>query len=286
MVGRTGYSTNLVKTPKVLMISELKPRDFMDSRQPGQVGITNTSDPKFRQRCEDELAKILKRFKDMRTRMEEWMCAQALLFGKWTVTLPDGKKYSIDFKRPASHSYTLVNAEKWDAPTTADPAGIIDTKSQLITRGSGIQANTVVMNKTTKQLMFACTKWQKLFESPKNSYRGVVDTTQNVMQAGAKKFAEIDSLEYFEYDAVYEDFDGATKLYVPDNYVIVAGSHLGNKKHYGPIEDFNALPDVRREEFSNNDITKKPPSKWWISYESHPLMAQHKPECALSLKVA
>jgi hypothetical protein len=284
-VGRTGYTTNQVKTPKILMIVDLKPRDFIDPRQPGQAGITNTSDPKFRARVEDELGKLLKKFIDMRVRMEEWMCAQALLFGKWTVTLPDSKKYSIDFKRPAGHTYTLTGAEKWDAPTTADPAGIIDTKSALIVRGSGIQPNTVVMNKVTKQLMFACDKWKKMFDSPKNLFRGVVDTTASLMQAGAKKFAEIDNIEYFEYDATYEDFDGTTKLYVPDNYVIVGGPHLGNKKHYGPIEDFDAMPDIRKLEFSKNWIEKMP-SKWNLSYESHPLLAQHKPECALSLKVA
>jgi hypothetical protein len=199
--------------------------------------------------------------------------------------LPNGKKYSIDFKRPATHTYSLTGDDKWNVPDKADPCGMIDIKSQLITRGSGIQPTHVVMNKTTKQLMFACDKFKKMFESPKNSYRGVVDTTQNMMQAGAKKFAEIDGLGYWEYDSVYEDFDGATKLYVPDYYVIVGGAHLGNKRHYGPIKDFDAMPDVRRLEFSKN-WTEKMPSKWLISYESHPLLAQHKPECALSLKVA
>jgi hypothetical protein len=284
-VGKVGYGTNMVKTPKVFIIDDLKPRDFMDHRQPGQAGLTDNPDPKFRQRVEDEIGKVLKGFIDRRVRLEEWMAAQALLFGKWTVILPGSKKYSIDFKRPAGHTYSLTGADKWDAPTTADPAGIIDIKSQLIVRGSGIQPTKVVMNKTTKQLMFACKKFQDLFNSPKNSFRGTVDTTTNILQSGAKKFAEIDGYEYFEYDATYEDYDGATKLYVPDNYVIVAGPHLGNKKHYGPIEDFEAMPDVRRQDFSKNWI-EKVPSKWNILYESHPLIAQHKPECALSLKVA
>jgi glutaredoxin-related protein len=284
MVSRTGYGTNLVKTPKILMITELNPRDFIDNRAPGQAGITSNSDPKFKQRVGDELAKILKAFKDMRVRTEEWMAAQAAISGAWIVTLPTGKKYSIDFKRPETHSVTLTGADLWSATTTADPLKVIDTKSQLIVRGSGVQATHIVMNKTTKQSLFGCVSFQNQLNRL-NIKVGNVDTTQSMMQAGAKKFAEIDGREYWEYDATYTDYAGATQLYVPDGKVIIGAKHAGNIRHYGPIEDFDAMPDIRLIEFSKNDYDKKPPTKWWTSYESHPLVATHKPECFVCLTV-
>lgn len=283
-VSRDGYGTNMVKTPKILEITDLKPRDFIDHRQPGQVGITATSDPKFKQRVEEELAKMLKKFKDRRTRLEEWMVAQAALYGKWTITLPNGKKYTIDFKRPQGHTVTLEGNDLWSAPSTANPLAMIDTKSQLIVRGCGAQATHVVMNKTTKQSLMACDKFKADLNN-KNIYRGSVDTTTAQMQAGAKKFAEVDGFQFFEYDSTYEDYDGATKLYIPDGKVIVgAAGYSGNKRHYGPIEDFDAMPDIRREEFSKN-WTEKMPSQWNLSYESHPLLATHKPECFVALTV-
>jgi hypothetical protein len=283
-IGKKGYGTNQVSTPKVYEEMDLKPRELTDPRQPGQAGITNTSDPKFKQRCEDTLTGLLKGAKDRRVRLEEWQIAQAALKGKWTATMPDGKKYTIDFRRPSDHSYSLTNADKWDAPTTANPLEMIDTKSQLIVRGCGAQGTIVVMNKTTKQKLMACDKFKSDLNN-KNSFRGTLDTTKAQLQSGAKPFASLDGFEFFEYDATYEDYAGATQLYIPDGYVIIGASgYAGNRKHYGPIEDFDAMPDVRREDFSKNWIEKRP-SRWIVTYESHPLMATHKPECFVALKV-
>jgi hypothetical protein len=282
-VSRSGFGTNMVKTPKILVITDLSPRDFMDARQPGQVGVTNTSDPKFKARVEAELAKMLKQFKDMRTRLEEWMIAQAALYGTWTITLPNGKKYSINFNRPNTHTVTLTGDDLWSATSTANPLSVIDTKSQLITRGCGVQPTHVVMNKTTKQALMGCDKFKADLNN-KNIMRGTVDTTKTQLDSGAKKFAEVDGYEFYEYDSTYEDYDGSTKLYIPDGKVIIGAKHVGTKRHYGPVEDFDAMPDIRREEFSKN-WTEKMPSKWLLSYESHPLLATHKPECFVALTV-
>ena len=283
-VAREGYGTNMVKTPKILMITDLNPRDFIDHRQPGQVGITDQSDPQFRARVEEELGNMLKNFKDMRVRMEEWMAAQAALYGKWTLTLPNGKKYAIDFQRPATHSVTLTGGDLWSASSTADPLSVIDTKSKLITQGAGVQPTHVVMNKTTKQSLLGCDKFTAALKE-RNISRGTIDTTKDQMQSGAKKFAEVDGYEFYEYDATYTDYDGTqNKLYIPDGKVILGAKHEGNRRHYGPIEDFDAMPDIRREEFSKNWIEKMP-SKWNLSYESHPLLATHKPEVFVCLTV-
>jgi len=283
-IARTGYGTRMVKTPKILMITDLKPRDFMDHRQPGQAGITDTSDPKFKQRVEDELGKMLRRFQDMRTRMEEWMAAQALLNGKWEITLPqNGKKYKIDFLRPETHNVILSGDALWSATTTADPLKVIDTKSTLIVQGAGVQPTHVIMNKATKNALLACTKFIEALNKL-NVNRGLLDTTAADLQNGARKFAEVDGYQFYEYDATYEDYSGANQLYIPDGDVILAAKHAGNVRHYGPVEDFDAMPDVRRVEFSKN-WTEKMPSKWNLSYESHPLLAMHRPQASVRLKV-
>jgi hypothetical protein len=282
-VARDGYGTNQVKTPKILMITDLNPRDFIDHRFPGQVGITDQSDAKFTARVNDELGKMLKKFKDMRVRLEEWMAVQAAIYGSWTITMPNGKKYSIDFKRPATHSVTLAGGAKWDAPTTANPMKDIDNNSLLITRGAGVQATHVIMSKTTKQALLAVDSFRKDLDM-RNLFRGTVDTTQTQMQSGAKKFAEVDKFEFFEYDSTYTDFSDSSQPYIPDGKVIIGAKHNGNRRHYGPVEDFDAMPDIRREEFAKNWIEKMP-SKWNLSYESHPLLATHKPECFVCLTV-
>ncbi|MCF8263618.1 MAG: major capsid protein [Melioribacteraceae bacterium] len=283
-VARDSYSSNQVKTPKVLMFSELNPRDFMDTRQSGEAGITNVSDPKFKAKAQKELAKLLKKLQDMETRLEEWMAAQALLGGGWTATLPNGKKYTIDFQRPNTHTVTLTGDDKWDAPTTANPLNVIETKAQLISRAVSAQPTIVVMNRTTKQKLLAIESFTSALDNRRMN-RGTVDTSKKELESGAKKFAEIDSFEFYEYDAQYTDYDGNSQLYVPDSKVIIGVEKFaGNVIHYGPIEDFEAMPDVRRKYFSKN-WTEKMPSKWLLSFESHPLLAMHKPEAAVALDV-
>ncbi len=284
IVGGEGYASQMVKTPNIQMMTPLKPEDFINTRQPGSVGITAKSDQAFRKKVLTKLARELKSMKDRTTRTEEWMAAQALFNGKWSVTLPqNGKKYTIDFKRPAEHDITLTGSDLWTDHVNADPLGLIDLKSRLITQSVGIQPTCVIMDKTTKGHFLACDKVQKALDN-RGMRRGEVDTTKEELQAGAKKFAELDGINYYEYDSTYIDYDGTRKSFVPDGKIVLTGKCDGNRRHYGPIKDFDAMPNIVRRYFSKNWVQKMP-SKWWLSLESHPLLAMHQPQAAVTIKV-
>lgn len=284
VVSDEGYGTRQVKTPKLLMMMDLKPSDFFNHRQPGHAGITAGSSKDFRDKVLLSLARKLRNLKNRTIRTEEWMAAQALFNGSWTVTLPQtGKKYSIDFQRPAAHDVTLTGNDLWTDYVNADPLKMIDDKSALITKAVGIQPNYVIMSKTDKQHFMSCAKVQAALDNRRIN-RGNIDTTQEEMAAGVKKFAEIDNFSFYEYDKTYVDYNGAVQPFVPDGKVLITGKTNSNRRHYGPIEDFDAMPDVARSSFSKNWLQKMP-SKWLLSLESHPLLAMHQPEAAVVLTV-
>lgn len=284
VVSEEGYGTHQVRTPKLLMMMDLKPSDFLNHRQPGHAGITVGASKDFRAKVLKALARKLRNLKNRTVRTEEWMAAQALFNGKWTVTLPQtGKPYSIDFKRPATHDIVLSGPDLWTDYVNADPIKMIDTKSALISKAVGIQPTHVIMSKIDKQHFLSCVKVIAAIEK-RNIHRGSIDTTQTEMAAGVKKFAEIDNLSYYEYDRTYVDYDGTVKPFVPDGKVLITGKIGGNRRHYGPIEDFAAMPDVAKQYFSKNWV-QETPSKWFLTFESHPLLAMHQPECAVVFTV-
>lgn len=284
IVGGDGYSTNIVQAPKILLDSPLKPKDFLDYRQPGEIGITKTSSNDFIKRATTELARRLKKLRNMRVRMMEWMAAQALLDGKWEITIPQtGRVFKVDFKRPADHTVVLVGTDKWDDHENADPLAKIDEKAGLVKDGVGMQPTHVVMNSVTRRQLMSCKKFLAALET-RRANRGMLDTTSKELLAiGAKKFAEIDSYEFWEYDGVYEDLSGNKKKYVPDGNVLLAGKFSGNVKNYGPIENFYA-DNPSKIEFARNYVDNSG-RNWTLSYESNPLLTMNRPQAAVKLVV-
>lgn len=219
----------------------------------------------------------------------EWMAAKALFTGTIPV-VGNGYDHTISFDLDNTHNLTLSGADKWDAPTTANPWSDLRAACRTNRDDGQVVSDTVVFGSNAWDLFrtwlmasSANEAWLKAI----STNLGMINPTQiddYTSYLGTIRDADM-AVDLFCYSARYLDDAGVMQPYVPTDEVFIGSTKAtGNQELFGAIQSLTA-PSFRGEVYHDFDIKKNPESIEIIS-QSAPLIALLEPKAGTRIKVA
>ena len=279
VVDGPGYITKSVKPAYLKDLRVHNPQKAL-KRRAGEA-LTGSLTPAQRQQANvvADLADQSRMF----TRRMEVMAIEAIRDGKATI-IGEGFNAVINFGRDASLTETLTSGDKWDASADVDIPQQLEDWSQEVADFDG-SVEAVIMDVKAWNLMRNNTKVQKLLDIR----RGVADTSLIIepamaVKAGVQYKGMLGNFPIWVYTGSYIDpADGATKKYMPDNTVVLAGRRVEGVRHFGAIMDVDVL--VARERYSQSWVERNP-SRRMLMLESAPLLVPYRPNSSKKITVA
>jgi hypothetical protein len=239
-VARTGHSTKSYKPPKMMpkrpiTIENLNKRGFGEELYSQRTPAQREAELRAR-----DLAELV----DMNTRRIEWMCAQLLILGTFTVKgySDDGKTYTEDtVTLDWTQKDTLTGGDTWDN-AAADIYGDVKTISQTVSRNAGQVPTIGLCSFKTADYMLGNTAIMKYLNVPNAQNLSLMSITPRLISPQIVRVGLIQSLnlEIYAYDGVYLDDDGSTtKQYIPDDYFVMGIPGRG-KQLFGAITQMDS----------------------------------------------
>ena len=218
----------------------------------------------------------------MFARRMEVMAIEAVRDGKATI-IGEGFNAVIDFGRDASLTETLAGADKWDAGADVDIPGQLETWSQQIADFDG-SVEAVIMDVKAWNLMRNNNKVKALLDIRKGDISSLIISPETAIKAGVQYKGALGNFQIWVYTGSYIDpADGATKKYMPDNTLVLAGRRVEGVRHFGAIMDVDVL--VSRERYAQSWVERNP-SRRMLQLESAPLLVPYRPNSSKKVTVA
>ena len=237
---RNGFSTKTITPPFVKELLILTGKD-LKKRMAGQ-GIYSTGNGdtgnlavKFGKIVKDDIELLVKRM----DRLEEWMIAQALTTGGFTIT-GKGVSATITFGIPAAQNETLTGAALWSA-TTSTPLNDLDDMRARVSTSSGKMVRDVIMGDAVGASAYKSFKAHadvQLEIDKTKTNNGEITRIEE--QFGVVYRGEIDGFRIYTYAGQYWD-GSANQYYVPSDKVIGVGVGTVISRNYGAIEDLKSI---------------------------------------------
>lgn len=277
MVEKEGYKTRSYEPPYVKPKTVTTAADILN-RDPGKHIYQRSETPA--QAAARKLGKELNFLNSEIDRLEEWMCASALSNGSITV-VGEGVNDVIDFGMESSHKPVLAGGDLWSDATNSNPMQDLKDWDRLIAKDSGMKANVIVMGFTA---------WDTFVQHPKVT--GALDTRRvdlgkidpmalpnGATYQGYMKEVQCDVYTYNEW---YTNASDTTLPMIDAKKVIMGDTRCRATRHYGAIQDLEALAAVRR--FPKSWM-EKDPSVRMLLLQSAPLMALHQVDAVVAATV-
>ena len=278
VIDSLGYSTKSVKPAYVKDLRVHNPLKAL-KRRAGEA-LTGSLTPAQRQQ-----ANIVSDLADqtrMLTRRLEVMAVEAIRDGKATI-IGEGLNAVIDFGRDASLTETLTGSDKWDHSTAPDIAAQLEEWSSEIADFDG-SVEAVVMDSRAWKLFKNNPFVSKLLDIQRGDNSTLIISPETAVKAGVQYKGMLGNFPIWVYTGSYIDpADGATKKYMPDNTVVLAGRRVEGVRHYGAIMDVDVL--VARERYAQS-WTERNPSRRMVMMESAPLLVPYRPNSSKKITVA
>lgn len=242
LVDRQGFRTDTYETPYIAPQRVLTKNDITP-RMIGELMYT-TRTPE--QRAQEILAKDLVDLDDMITRREEWFCRELLLYGKVTIKgwidKIGGSDYvedEVDYQ--FTNKETLTGDHVWNPDKTADKSTKYDDLKRIrlaIVQASGRNPDVVIMAQNVADMFLNDDDILKLLDNRRITI-GVVEP--KIKQDGITYLGTLTALglEMYAYNEWFVDDDGAEKPMMPDDYLIMGHTGLGERL-YGAVTQIEA----------------------------------------------
>lgn len=199
----------------------------------------------------------------------EWLCAQAALYGKVTLSGPDYPTTIVDFERDPTHTITLSGAGVVWSDVTAPIVDNLNTWVDKIRRADfGGPTTRVTLG---RNVVGPFLKNNQVKETLDTLIRGSAGDLNIGIRSGdySERIGRIGNLEIWTTSDWYKDPAGATQTYMNPNGVLLSGPNLNMVECYGAILDFDAqlkaMP-VFPKQWKNED-----PSVTYLMTQSSPL---------------
>lgn len=280
VVDSIGYTTKSVKPAYVKDLRIHNPLKAL-KRRAGEA-LTGSLTPAQRQQA-NIVADMADQSRMLSRRMEV-MAIEAIRDGKQTI-IGEGFNAVIDFGRDASLTETLLLNDRWsivDANAPDIPAQLENWSQQIADFDGSVDA--VIMDVKAWNLFRKAPSIKDLLEIR----RGVADTDlviepKAAVKAGVQYKGSVGNFQIWVYTGSYIDpADGATKKYMPDNTVVMAGRRVEGVRHFGAIMDVDVL--VARERYVQS-WTERNPSRRMLMLESAPILVPYRPNSAKKVTV-
>ena len=229
----------------------VKPKHIVDpnrqfTRGVGE-GLGGTSTPA--QRWNAAVVENLAEERESIQRRENWMAAQALIYGSVTIT---GEVYPtrvVDFRRNAGLTDILTGTARW-GESAADPLADIAALRTLSFQESGSPITRLTMGLEAFDRFFADDKVEALLKGQEiGNVARTSDSTLSALGSPGQPFEfrgvlqganGQGRLEVYTYNEQYEDEDGNTVAMMSTYDVVGTGPGLQGVRAYGAIRDKRA----------------------------------------------
>ncbi|MDU2063774.1 MAG: major capsid protein [Sporomusaceae bacterium] len=229
-VNRIGFVTKEYEPPmtapeRPLTVKDLEGRAFGEN-------VFSTQTPE--QRAALIVAQDMADLVAMNTRRMEWMCAQLMVYGSFTVTgtTDDGKAQLIDTVTYSdwTQKLTLSGADLWSA-STSDAYSHLEQASQTVSRNSGMVPGVAIMSYKTKAAFLNNASIVSKLMIPSRDNMALMSLQPRITAPGVVRIGYIEglNLELWAYDGIYQDDAGNIQQYLPDGYVIVGVPGRGSQ---------------------------------------------------------
>lgn len=271
-----GYQTRRFKP------AYIKPKDIVNPtrvlrRQPGE-GYGGTLSPE--QRRAAVVADILRTHRSAIERRWEWMAAEAIIKGQVTVKGDDYPEVVVQFGRAGTQFKNLTAGARW-SESTATPN--TDLENWLIEthRLSGFAPNVAIMGLDAWRVFSAKQEVRDILDNRRGTNSQLELATGN---GEPWQFRGVwGSLEIWTYNDIYEDENGNSQPYLPQDHVVLGSRAVDGVRAYGAILDARA--GYQSVPMFPKMWVQEDPSAEFVMLQSAPLMIPTRPNAILVAKV-
>lgn len=282
VITEAGFETNSFKPAYIKDKRVFEPGKQFKRRAGEKIGGSLTPAQRLRASVGLAVADQL----EMWTRRLEVMAAEVLLTGKAVIS---GEKYptqTVDFKRDAGLTVTLLGNDKWSHEDSA-PLDDIEEWAGTIFRTSGV---------VVKDVIFAMDVWQAIRE--KKNVKDKLDTQVKTLNENKAFFGPLVlGADGYRLVAVFGDFrlwvyqnfyehpvTGIDTPVLPDGHLIMASAKgVEGVRHFGAIKDLKA--GLQPREFFMKSWENEDPSVRYMLGQSAPLLVPYHVNTTLGAKV-
>ncbi|MGE4268235.1 MAG: major capsid protein [Deferribacterales bacterium] len=242
----------------------------------GKAEVTTSEYIDVYNRILDDSAEI----DDAITRTEEYMAAEALKTGGYTLEGLDGSggtiEVAFDFLRDPELTVVLSGTSRWGQSGVSAYKSLSAHRSLVQTKG-GLNPNHFFMGETAMELFLLDDDVQKLLD---NRGMNMGQLMPDELDGDVTYMGFVRTIGHiYKYTAGYADDDGFHK-YIPDNGVAMFSDAADNRTYYGGIavnvNDTIIIQRGRRVVYHN--VTKRPPITEFLDVNSSPLLVLGEPD--------
>lgn len=220
--GRAGstiksYKAPVVKTKRSISVADVEGRAF---------GETIYSQMTPEERAMELRAKDLGELQDEIARRKEWMAAQLLLNGSYTIAgyADDGNTATADVVSFGwNGKTTLSGTSAWDQASTCDPYNDLGDVSVNIRKAAGIVPTVAICSENVAKYMLASEKMRELLMVPSRDNLALMSIQPKIQSPEVVRVGYIQALnmDIYSYVGSYVDDAGALTQYIPDDHIII-----------------------------------------------------------------
>lgn len=287
IVPNTGYETNTY-TPPLIAPDKITTIDDILDRQAGESLYSERTPA---QRAVIKMAEDFTELREMITRREEWMCAQALLTGKIPV-IGDGVSDVIDFNFTNKVDISADAKRKWKGGTANTKYEDLKTWHEMVQKNGFTNCNVCLMADDVATEFVKDTEIQKLLDT-KNYELAVIKPSQkenNVTYMGTIHELGLDIYKYNEWflDDWTNPDDPQELPMVPSGTLMMASTAAQYSMYYGAI----TILDQKTGKFVTvegkyvpDTFIKKRPDLRFLSMQAAPIPVPHEVDSWMVAKV-
>jgi len=282
LVESLGYTTSSVKP------AYIKDKRVHDTTKPLKriAGEAFGGSLSNEQRLAAMLTQDLADQQKMLNRRLEVMAAEAVIYGRQTITGDGFNTIQVSYGRDAALTIALAGADKWDASTTPDIGSQLEAWDQLLLDKSGYGTTHVIMDVKAWKLMRKDANLLKLLDVRRGADTLNVNIAAMLAVEGVSYKGMYGEFPIFVYQHSYVDpVDNTTKQVMPDNTVVlVSQSALEGVQHYGAIKDLDA--GLKAMKSFTKSWTIPDPSARLLLMQSSPILVPYRTNASARITVA
>jgi len=267
---RVGYSTRTIKPPYIKLKRPTEAADII-KRSVGENPFSNTSP---QERAAMILAQDLQDLTWEIERRQEWMRAQVLMTGKFTLVGEGFDQVDIDMLQDAGNQFTTGEiTATWDNTSTARPLKDLRDMNRVIVQNTGKSARDVVMGQDAFDAFIRCDEVQDEINLRRISGNAFLSSVTDDM--GATLHGDISGFQIWTYNEWYLDEASAEQPMIPAKKLFMAPRNLRAGDSYGAILDLSVPGGVASLRFWPKSWEEEDPSVRWVMVQSAPVAVVH-----------
>lgn len=229
-MARNGSTIRSYKAPLMKPKRTIEPADIL-MRGFGET-VYSTKTPE--ERAAEIRARDLNELVDMCVRRQEWMAAQLLLNGSYSIEgyADDGKAQKVDtISFPGfKNKKTLSGTDTWDNSTASIYDDIAEV-SQKISRAAGEIPTVAICSNTVEKYLLNNEQILKYLMIPSRDNMALMSIQPQLIRPDLRRIGFISALnlELYAYDGGYLDADGNFVPYIPDDNIIIGVKGKGRR---------------------------------------------------------